>query len=267
MRGIASGPALDTKFFIIMDRLRETLDVRAKTWAARYTESSKGGLFRFGTTDATSLRQLLLERIIVAYDLSAALSYMHANKLIYRDIKNENIGFDVRGDVKIFDFGLSRSIPQELKAKDSMGRPTYGYNLTPGTGSIPFMAPEIAACKPYDEKCDVFSFAILLWEILALDRAFKDYSYREFFERVVRAKQRPLICRKWSPMMKLLLQEAWDDDPTKRPAMQRISSLIRGDLNDMAQGNEEVIFRTMHMKNRSFHSMRDLGCATRDIEA
>jgi len=41
--------------------------------------------------------------------------------------------FDVRGDVKIFDFGLSKGLSPSLKAKDSAGREIYGYNLTPRT--------------------------------------------------------------------------------------------------------------------------------------
>src|SRR3569832_993798 len=90
------------------------------------------------------------------------------NRLVYRDIRRENIGFDVRGDVKVFDIGLSKSLSPSLKAKDAKGSPVYGYNLTARTGSIPYMAPEVVECQPYDQKCDVFSFAILLWVFLVL---------------------------------------------------------------------------------------------------
>ena len=56
------------------------------------------------------------------------------NSLVYRDIRKENIGFDVRGDVKVFDFGLSKCLSPALKARDDRGREVYGYNLTPRTG-------------------------------------------------------------------------------------------------------------------------------------
>src|SRR3569832_2182130 len=154
------------------------------------------------------------------------------NRLVYRDIKKENIGFDIRGDVKVFDFGLSKSLSPALKAKKD-GKEVYGYNLTPRTGSIPFMAPEIAEALPYDEKCDVFSFAILLWEILAMKSAFRTFSRRDYMERVVVHQERPLIYRKWPPLTKLLLKEAWDNDPQKRPDMKRVAAILRGDLNSM----------------------------------
>ena len=82
------------------------------------------------------------------------------SRLIYRDIKPENIGFDIRGDVKVFDFGLCKNLDRDKKAEG------YGYKLTPTTGSIPFMAPEVAKGLPYDTKADVFSFSLLLWGIL-----------------------------------------------------------------------------------------------------
>jgi serine/threonine protein kinase len=56
-------------------------------------------------------------------------------RLVYRDIKQQNIGFDVRGDVKVFDFGLCRGLSESIRAKDdSTGKPIYGYHLTPRTG-------------------------------------------------------------------------------------------------------------------------------------
>ena len=55
-------------------------------------------------------------------------------RLVYRDIKQENIGFDVRGDVKVFDFGLAKGLSESLRAKSATDRPVYGYNLTVRSG-------------------------------------------------------------------------------------------------------------------------------------
>jgi serine/threonine protein kinase len=56
--------------------------------------------------------------------------------IIYRDLKPDNIGFDVRGDVKIFDFGLAKEFDPAKKAADGT------YKLTADTGSLRYMAPE-----------------------------------------------------------------------------------------------------------------------------
>jgi len=147
---------------------------------------------------------------------------------VYRDIKQENIGFDERGDVKIFDFGLCKALSPSLQNDDGPG-----YMLTPRTGSIPYMAPEIVECKPYDCQCDVFSFSVLVWEIFSLKTAFEGYSRREYLERVVRRRERPPFKHHWPPLTRLLIKVAWDHDPMKRPSMKRVAVLIRGDLNEM----------------------------------
>jgi serine/threonine protein kinase len=155
--------------------------------------------------------------------------------------------------VKIFDFGLSKTIDDSMKARDSAGNPMYGYNLTPRTGSLPYMSPEVVERKPYDEKCDVFSFAILLWEMFALKLAFKGFTRYDFLMRVVRQQERPRIGRQWPLCAPLVLKEAWSDDPQKRPPMKRVATLIRGDLNELSH-DDSVINRSIHMRNRSAHS-------------
>ena len=251
---------LNREFFIIMDRLYATLSQRLKDWRSIKNEISKGTLSFFGFGSASlykkpEMQQLTIERMTVAYDLAAAFRYMHDNKLVYRDMKKENIGFDVRGDVKIFDFGLSKCLSEKARFKDSCGRPAYGYNLTPRTGSIPFMAPEVCRADPYSVECDVFSFAILLWELLALKPAYSGYSRREYMDRVVRNKERPSIHKHWPPLTRFILSEAWDDNPQKRPTMKRFAAMIRGDLNDMSS-DSSIQNRTKHMKDRSAHSFR-----------
>jgi serine/threonine protein kinase len=171
--------------------------------------------------------------------------------LVYRDIKPENIGFDVRGDVKIFDFGLCKSLNSKLKAEG------YGYKLTGRAGSLPYMAPEVVRMETYDTKCDVFSFAILLWEMLSLKAAFEDMTPTIFVEKVVVARERLQILKEWPALTRLMIPEAWDNDPQRRPDMKRVAILIRGDLNDMTS-DDNIIHRTQHMKQRSDHSMHDL---------
>ena len=132
MRGIAKGNIVDKDFFIILDRLHGTLDQRIITWRREH-KRHQGSVFGIGKHKKV-LRDLMIERMTVAYDLAAAFMYLHENRLIYRDIKPENIGFDIRGDVKVFDFGLCKSLSTKLKARGD----AYGYRLTGRAGSRTF---------------------------------------------------------------------------------------------------------------------------------
>lgn len=164
----------------------------------------------------------------------------------------ENIGFDIRGDVKVFDFGLCKSLSPKLKARNN----GYGYRLTGRAGSLPYMAPEVCKMETYDSKCDVFSFCILLWEILSLKQCCKGMTPSEFVEKVVIEGERFPISKSWPPLTRLMLPEGWDDDPRRRPDMKRVAILIRGDLNDLTT-DERVLARTKHMLNRSAHSFSE----------
>jgi serine/threonine protein kinase len=154
--------------------------------------------------------------------------------------------------IAVFDFGLAKSLSPELKKKDNKELP-YGYNLTPRTGSVPYMAPEVADCRPYDCQCDVFSFSILLWEMLSLKPAYRGISRREFLERVVRNQERLPLKKNWPPLTRLMIVEAWDHRPEKRPDMKRVAAMLRGDLNEMTS-DTSIRQRTQHMRERSAHS-------------
>jgi len=252
MRGMAQGELVHEDFFIILDRLHETLDEKINGWFKQDKKNHRcGGLL--GTMgiglNKEATKELLQERLTVSYDLAAAFMYLHENRLVYRDIKPENIGFDIRGDVKVFDFGLCKSLSPHLKAREG-----YGYRLTGRAGSLPYMAPEVINMETYDTKCDVYSFAILLWEILSLRQAFKGLSPQEFVERVVVRKERLHLPPKTPPLTRLMIPEAWEHDPRKRPDMKRVAILIRGDLNDMTN-DDSVLHRTRHMDDRSNASL------------
>ena len=137
-----------------------------------------------------------------------------------------------------------------MKARDG----GYGYRLTGRAGSLPYMAPEVVRMETYDSKCDVFSFAILMWEILSLKQAFDGMTPVDFVDRVVVEHERLAISKKWPALTRLMIPEAWDNDPRKRPDMKRVAIMIRGDLNDMTT-DESVLHRTKHMDHRSDHSM------------
>lgn len=121
------------------------------------------------------------------------------------------------------------------------------------------MAPEVVEKLPYDTQCDVFSFAVLLWEILALKPAFGGpLTPFEFRQRIVMRSERPPIHhREWPTATCQLLKEAWNETPQKRPTMDHVATVLRTELINMSDATE-ILNRTQHMKTRSFNSLKEL---------
>lgn len=120
----SKGPA----HFIIIERLRETLSARLKTWV-RIDRQCKGVTGAF-TGSKRKEADLFETRISVAYNLARAFAYLHGKNIIFRDLKPDNCGFDMADEVKLFDFGLAK----ELKDADSVGDGLY--KLTGMTGAL-----------------------------------------------------------------------------------------------------------------------------------
>ena len=100
----------------------------------------------------------------VAHDVASGIEYLHDRRVMHRDIKTCNIGFDSDGVAQIFDLGLARILPAEQECLHD------GYVMS-RVGTKSNMAPEVADKRPYDLKADVYSFGIVLWEILSLSSA------------------------------------------------------------------------------------------------
>lgn len=136
IRAMARCGAFDEQYFLVMDRLYDTLERRIQNvWLPRFKRQSS--FFGKAILDRKGEKKdaLFEERIVYAYDLSAAINYLHQRKILYRDLKPENIGFDCRNDIKLFDFGLAKELRDDLKVDDNL------YNLTGDTGSPRYMAP------------------------------------------------------------------------------------------------------------------------------
>ncbi|KAL1530947.1 hypothetical protein AB1Y20_001838 [Prymnesium parvum] len=164
----------------------------------------------------------------VAVQLSRALRYLHAEcafaPLLHRDLKPDNVGFAAAGRVVLFDFGLAR----ESGAADDAPRA-----LTGKTGSTRYMSPEVALCKPYNSKADVFSFATLLWQMLAHERPFSGMSVSDFEQKVALGGHRPKISSSWPPQLQQLLSECWEVDAHKRPPFVQIVPRLEAVLRDL----------------------------------
>ncbi|XP_019057562.1 PREDICTED: serine/threonine-protein kinase HT1-like isoform X2 [Tarenaya hassleriana] len=163
-------------------------------------------------------RKKLAYKLVIqlALDLSRGLSYLHSKKIVHRDVKTENMLLDNSRNLKIADFGVARVEAQNPK------------DMTGETGTLGYMAPEVLDGKPYNRRCDVYSFGICLWEIYCCDMPYADLSFVHVSSAVVRQNLRPDIPRCCPTALANIMKRCWDGKPEKRPDMEEVVRMLEG---------------------------------------
>jgi serine/threonine protein kinase len=233
-------------FFLVIDRLYDTLDRRIDVWRElEYRKAASGS-----EVANRAVMGLFLQRLMVAQDIASAIRHLHRLSIVFRDLKPDNIGFDYDGRVKLFDFGLAKELDPRQKTEQGL------YNMSGGTGSRRFMAPEVALSESYTVSADIYSFSILFWEILTYEKAFGRLSSEEHREKVIKQGDRPPLDRRWSHALVQLLESCWDRDPFGRPKARDLYKGIREEIHDLYdtefQGGKTHIPRQL---NDSFRNL------------
>lgn len=133
-------------------------------------------------------------------ELASALSYCHKKNVIHRDIKPENLLIGARGETKIADFGWS------------VHAPTSRRNTMCGT--LDYLPPEMVEGREHDEKVDVWSLGVLLYEFLVGDPPFEASSHTATYRRISRVDLK--FPRQVSEDAQDLIRRLLVKDPTKR---------------------------------------------------
>ena len=108
--------------------------------------------------------------------------------------------------MKIFDFGLARIMPEN-------GDPNNDTFEMSGAGSPRYMAPECLDDKPYNLKADVYSFSIILWEILSGSTPYGFVKRRlHLIQQVVNENVRPIIDKRWPAGIVGMLESSFEAD-------------------------------------------------------
>lgn len=103
------------------------------------------------------------------------------------------------------------------------------------------MAPEVALGKPYNELVDVYSFSVLLWEMLEVETPFSEYhTMAKFRSKVVKGRTRPICNPSWPLPVQILLHGGWSPDISSRPPMKTVVATLSSEVQDHVAGRWPV---------------------------
>jgi len=173
----------------------------------------------------------VFQKLKMAADVSQGMMWLHQSKppIIHRDLKPSNLLIDENLNVKICDFGLSAfQIIEELKSDTSPGTPLW-------------MSPEVLSGEIVTPKADVYSFAIVLWELMTGNSPFEHHEdYGEFLKAVIDQEERPPIPPELDSKIAQLIKDCWQPDPLKRPSFDEILPRVYALSIDIAIPNDPL---------------------------
>ncbi|XP_073280883.1 serine/threonine/tyrosine-protein kinase HT1-like [Primulina huaijiensis] len=159
-------------------------------------------------------KSLPLQKLIsMALDIARGMEFIHSQGVIHRDLKPENVLISEDFHLKVADFGTACDDAQcDLLADD------------PGT--YRWMAPEMIKRKHYGKKVDVYSFGLILWELVVGTIPYEDMTPIQAAFAVVNKNLRPSIPLDCPLAMKALIEQCWSLHPDKRPEFWQIVKVL-----------------------------------------
>lgn len=137
--------------------------------------------------------------------ITQSIMYIHSKKIIHRDIKPENI-FLSDSYVKLGDFGVSKELSQSIDFTST------------GVGTPYYISPEICEGKKYNQKCDVWSLGVVIFEMMALKRPFNFNSVSSLLYNIINCEPIEKIDQSfYSPDLIDLVYDMIKKDPNERP--------------------------------------------------
>jgi serine/threonine protein kinase len=144
-----------------------------------------------------------------ARQIAYGVAYIHKLGIVHRDLKSSNVLFTADFEAQICDFGVSRSMPNTTEQSKEAGTRRW-------------MAPEIVKRERINNKCDVFSFSMVVWELMENKVPFYEYVSDVMASMRIIEGERPPITAKWPDYLARLTQDSWSPDSHYRPSFSEI---------------------------------------------
>ncbi|CAN8312455.1 unnamed protein product [Cochlearia groenlandica] len=157
------------------------------------------------------------KRLRMALDAARGMNYLHSCNpvIVHRDLKSPNLLVDKNWVVKVCDFGLSRmKLSTYLSSKST-------------AGTAEWMAPEVLRNEPADEKCDVYSYGVILWELFTLQQPWGKMNPMQVVGAVGFQHRRLEIPEFVEPGIADIIKKCWQTDPRLRPSFAEIMAYLK----------------------------------------
>eukprot|EP01018_Ginkgo_biloba_P031560 Gb_39555 [translate_table: standard] len=160
------------------------------------------------------------KRLLISMDAAFGMEYLHGKNIVHFDLKCENLLVNMRDSqrpiCKVGDLGLSKIKHQTLVSGGVRG-------------TLPWMAPELlnGSSSRVSEKVDVFSFGIVMWELLTGEEPYANMHYGAIIGGIVNNTLRPPVPNWCDPAWRSLMEQCWSADPAARPSFTEIANQLR----------------------------------------
>ena len=194
--------------------------------------------------------QSLMRTLDLAEEIASALSYIHPT-IVHRDLKSGNVLLDGEWHAKVADFGIARF-------KNNTYMTTHGG----GAGTAAYMAPELFSAGRIDEKSDIFSLGVLVWEIYLGEIPWSDCTHPMQVVMAIGINNERLRLPDDMPkVLSHIIKKCWREDPHRRPSASEFVRYIQKERRALlSSSNKHEEYTTKRNSSRSVENM----CTSRE---
>ena len=214
-------------------------------------EYAPGGTLKQWLHENKGKKRSLSARLGMALDIARAFAYLESRtpRVMHRDLKPSNVFVSVDGRALVADFGLARFVAPR------------GEDLTGETGTYIYMAPEVIKSQHYDERADVFSYGILLYELVTGIEPYQPHHFTgiQIATAVADRAFRPKIPDSTHAGLTAIIEMCWQQDASNRPSFERVREsmetmvpdILKEEETKLAEQRENPSFQAKTLQNLS----------------
>ncbi|KNC47314.1 uncharacterized protein AMSG_11783 [Thecamonas trahens ATCC 50062] len=173
-------------------------------------------------------------RVKIAHDIAKGMHYLHSldMPIMHRDLKTPNVLLDSTWTAKLCDFGLAR-----IKSS---------HSTMTKCGTIAWTAPEVLTGKRYSLKADVYSFGLVLWELVTAKFPYIELKGTPTVKivKMILNGHRPNVSREWPKGYVALMKRCWSDQPKSRPTFSELLVELTAMIDNFTAGQSSAASAT-----------------------